>query len=71
MPIMQKITILSLAVAISMMSYIVPVTEAEPISPPYQQVRDGTPVGEVVCAGDRMPVVGNVPKIHCIVAKLF
>ena len=54
MPIMQKITILGLAVAISMVSCIVPVAEAEPIPSPYQQVRDGVPIGEIVCAGDRM-----------------
>ena len=65
---MQKITILSLAVAISMMSYIVPVTEAEPISPPYQQVRDGTPVGEVVCAGDRMLMLSPSGMPACVFA---
>ena len=52
--IVQKITILGLAVAISMMSCTVSVAEAEPIPPPYRQVRDGVPVGEIVCAGDRM-----------------
>ena len=65
---MQKITILSLAVAISMMSYIVPVAEAEPISPPYQQVRDGTPVGEVVCAGDRMLMLSPSGMPACVFA---
>ena len=45
MPIMQKITILGLAVAISMMSCTVSVAEAEPIPSPYQQVRDGVPIG--------------------------
>ena len=65
---MQKITILGLAVAISMMSCIVPVAEAEPIPPPYQQVRDGTPVGEVVCAGDRMLMLSPSGMPACVFA---
>ena len=65
---MQKITILGLAVAISMVSCIVPVAEAEPIPSPYQQVRDGTPVGEVVCAGDRMLMQSPSGKPACVFA---
>ena len=66
MLIMQKITILGLAVAISMMSCIVPVAEAEPIPSPYQQVRDGTPTGEVVCAGDRMLMLSPSGMPACV-----
>ena len=65
---MRKITILGLAVAISMMSCTVPVAEAEPIPPPYQQVRDGTPTGEVVCAGDRMLMLSPSGKPACVFA---
>ena len=65
---MQKITILGLAVAISMMSCIVPVAEAEPIPSPYQQVRDGTPIGEVVCAGDRMLMQSPSGMPACVFA---
>ncbi len=68
MPIMQKITILGLAAAISMMSCIVSVAEAEPIPSPYQQVRDGTPVGEVVCAGDRMLMLSPSGMPACVFA---
>ena len=66
---MQKITILGLAVAISMMSCTVSVAEAEPIPSPYQQVRDGTPVGEVVCAGDRMLMLSPSGEPACVFAS--
>ena len=69
MPIMQKITILGLAVAMSMMSCIVSVAEAEPIPSPYQQVRDGTPTGEVVCAGDRMLMLSPSGAPACVFAS--
>ena len=65
---MQKITILGLAVAISMMSCIVPVAEAEPIPSPYQQVRDGVPIGEIVCAGDRMLMLSPSGMPACVFA---
>ena len=65
---MQKITILGLAAAISMMSCIVSVAEAEPIPSPYQQVRDGTPIGEVVCAGDRMLMLSPSGMPACVFA---
>ena len=65
---MQKITILGLAVAISMMSCIVSVAEAGPIPSPYQQVRDGTPVGAVVCAGDRMLMLSPSSMPACVFA---
>ena len=66
---MQKITILGLAVAISMMSCTVPVAEAEPSPSPYQQVRDGTPVGAVVCAGDRMLMLSPSGAPACVFAS--
>ena len=66
---MQKITILGLAVAISMMSCIVPVAEAEPIPSPYQQVRDGVPIGEIVCAGDRMLMLSPSGMPACVFAE--
>ena len=66
---MQKITILGLAVAISMVSCTVSVAEAEPIPSPYQQVRDGTPVGEVVCAGDRMLMLSPSGMPACVFAE--
>ena len=69
MPIMQKITILGLAVAISMMSCIMPVAEAEPIPSPYQQVRDGVPIGEIVCAGDRMLMLSPSGMPACVFAE--
>ena len=69
MPIMQKIAILGLAVAISMMSCIVSVAEAEPIPSPYQQVRDGTPMGAVVCAGDRMLMLSPSGEPACVFAS--
>ena len=65
---MQKITILGLAVAISMMSCIVPVAEAEPIPSPYQQVRDGVPISEIVCAGDRMLMLSPSGMPACVFA---
>ena len=66
---MQKITILGLAVAISMMSCTVSVAEAEPIPSPYQQVRDGVPIGEIVCAGDRMLMLSpSSGKPACVFA---
>ena len=67
--IVQKITILGLAVAMSMMSCIVSVAEAEPIPPPYQQVRDGVPVGEIVCAGDRMLMLSPSGMPACVFAE--
>ncbi len=66
---MQKIAILGLAVAISMMSCIVSVAEAEPIPSPYQQVRDGTPMGAVVCAGDRMLMLSPSGEPACVFAS--
>ena len=66
---MQKITILGLAVAIYMMSCIVPVAEAEPIPSPYQQVRDGVPIGEIVCAGDRMLMLSPSGMPACVFAE--
>ena len=66
---MQKITILGLAVAISMMSCIVPVAEAEPSPSPYQQVRDGVPIGEIVCAGDRMLMLSPSGMPACVFAE--
>ena len=66
---MQKITILGLAVAIPMMSCIVPVAEAEPIPSPYQQVRDGVPIGEIVCAGDRMLMLSPSGMPACVFAE--
>ncbi len=67
--IVQKITILGLAVAISMMSCIVPVAEAEPIPSPYQQVRDGVPIGEIMCAGDRMLMLSPSGMPACVFAE--
>ena len=69
MPIMQKITTLGLAVAISMVSCTVSVAEAEPIPSPYQQVRDGTPMGAVVCAGDRMLMLSPSGAPACVFAS--
>ena len=66
---MQKITILGLAVAISMVSCIVSVAEAEPIPSPYRQVRDGVPIGEIVCAGDRMLMLSPSGKPACVFAE--
>ena len=66
---MQKITILGLAVAISMMSCIVPVAEAEPIPSPYRQARDGIPIGEIVCAGDRMLMLSPSGAPACVFAS--
>ena len=68
MPIMQKITILGLAVAISMMSCTVSVAEAEPIPSPYRQARDGVPIGEIVCAGDRMLMLSSSGMPACVFA---
>ena len=65
---MQKITILGLAVAISMMSCTVSVAEAEPIPSPYRQARDGVPVGEIVCAGDRMLMLSPSGMPACVFA---
>ena len=48
---------------------IMPTAEAEPIPPPYQQVRDGTPVGEVVCAGDRMLMLSPSGMPACVFAE--
>ena len=67
--IVQKITILGLAVAISMMSCTVSVAEAEPIPSPYQQVRDGVPIGEIVCAGDRMLMLSPSGMPACVFAE--
>ena len=66
---MQKITILGLAVAISMVSCTVSVAEAEPIPSPYQQVQDGTPMGAVVCAGDRMLMLSPSGAPACVFAS--
>ncbi len=68
MPIMQKITILGLAVAVSMMSCTVSVAEAEPIPSPYRQARDGVPIGEIVCAGDRMLMLSPSGMPACVFA---
>ena len=67
--IVQKITILGLAVAISMMSCTVSVAEAEPIPSPYRQARDGVPVGEIVCAGDRMLMLSPSGAPACVFAS--
>ena len=69
MPIMQKITILGLAVAISMMSCTVSVAEAEPIPSPYRQARDGVSIGEIVCAGDRMLMLSPSGMPACVFAE--
>ena len=67
--IVQKITILGLAVAISMISCTVSVAEAEPIPSPYRQARDGVPVGEIVCAGDRMLMLSPSGMPACVFAE--
>ena len=54
MSVMRKIIILGLFVAISMSFGTMPTAEAEPIPSPYQQVRDGVPIGEIVCSGARI-----------------
>ena len=69
MPIMQKITILGLVVAMSMASGTMPTAEAEPIPSPHQQVRDGVPIGEIVCAGDRMLMLSPSGKPACVFAE--
>ena len=48
---------------------IVSVAEAEPSPSPYQQVRDGTPVGAVVCAGDRMLMLSPSGAPACVFAS--
>ena len=76
---MQKITILGLAVAISMASGTMPTAEAEPIPSPYQQVQDGVPIGEIVCSGARilmqspsgMPACVFVDSIRPLEARGF
>ena len=76
---MQKITILGLAVAISMVSCTVSVAGAEPIPSPYRQVQDGVPIDEIVCAGARilmqspsgMPACVFVDSIRPLEARGF
>ena len=68
MLIMQKITILGLVVAISMASGTMPTAEAEPIPSPYRQARDGVPIGEIVCAGDRMLMLSPSGMPACVFA---
>ena len=48
---------------------IVSVAEAEPSPSPYQQVRDGTPVGAMVCAGDRMLMLSPSGAPACVFAS--
>ena len=76
---MRKITILGLFVAISMASGTMPTTEAEPIPPPYRQMQDGTPIGEVACTDARilmqspsgMPACVFVDSIRPLEARGF
>ena len=48
---------------------VMPAAEAEPIPPPYRQVRDGVPVGEIVCAGDRMLMLSPSGTPACVFAS--
>ena len=50
------------------MTTVMPTAEAEPIPSPYQQVRDGVPIGEIVCAGDRMLMLSPSGKPACVFA---
>ena len=52
-----------------MMSCTVSVAEAEPIPSPYRQARDGVPVGEIVCAGDRMLMLSPSGMPACVFAE--
>ena len=52
-----------------MMSCTVSVAEAEPIPSPYRQARDGVPIGEIVCAGDRMLMLSPSGMPTCVFAE--
>ena len=69
MPIMRKITILGLVVAISVASGIIPTAEAEPILPPYRQMQDGVPIGEIVCASVRILMQSPSGAPACVFAS--
>ena len=67
---MMKITILALvlvAIALSgVMSVAMSVASAETVPSPLQQVRDGVPIGEVVCSNDRMLMVSQTGMPACV-----
>ena len=47
---------------------VMPAAEAEPIPSPYRQARDGVPIGEIVCAGDRMLMLSPSGMPACVFA---
>ena len=63
----------TMALGLALMAFVasgaMPVAEAEPIPSPYQQVRDGTPMGAVVCAGDRMLMLSPSGAPACVFAS--
>ena len=67
---MLKIIMLGLvlaAVALSGIMFVaISVTSAETVPSPLQQVRDGVPIGEVVCSNDRVLMVSQTGMPACV-----
>ena len=63
----------TMALGLALMAFVasgaMPVAEAEPIPSPYQQVRGGVPIGEIVCAGDRILMLSPSGMPACVFAE--
>ena len=63
---MLKITILGIVLAAVALSGAVSVASAETVPSPLQQVRDGVPIGEVVCSENRVLMVSQTGMPACV-----
>ena len=63
---MLKIIVLGLVLAAVALSGVMSVASAETVSSPLQQVRDGVPIGEIVCSNDRVLMVSQTGMPACV-----
>ena len=63
---MLKIILLGLVLAAIALSGVVSAASAETVPSPLQQVRDGVPIGEVVCSNDRVLMVSQTGMPACV-----
>ena len=63
---MLKITILGLVLVAIALSGTVSVASAETVPSPLQQVRDGVPIGEIVCSNDRALILSPSGIPACV-----
>ena len=63
---MLKIIMLGLVLAAVALSGVMSVASAETVPSPLQQVRDGVPIGEVMCSENRVLMVSQTGMPACV-----